>query len=61
MVVPFCVMSKFLTVAKPNTDRNVETCAILAGKLAENVFKITHVLVPKQTGKLFLPLLKLMM
>ncbi len=43
-------MTEFLKVARPNTDRNVETCAILAGRLSSNTFRITHVLVPKQKG-----------
>jgi len=44
-------MAKFLSVAHSNTSRNVETCAILAGKLSADQFRITHVLVPKQKGK----------
>ncbi len=43
-------MSEFLRVARSNTDRNVETCGILAGSLSNDRFRITHVLVPKQTG-----------
>ena len=50
ILVPSMVMAKFLSVAQPNTANNVETCAVLAGKLANNKFKITHVLVPKQKG-----------
>lgn len=50
VLVPPTTMSKFLSVARSNTDRNVETCAILCGKLASDRFSITHVLVPKQTG-----------
>ena len=50
VVVPSMAEGRFLSVAQPNTSRNVETCAILAGKLSRDRFKITHLLVPKQTG-----------
>ncbi|XP_002741913.1 STAM-binding protein-like A [Saccoglossus kowalevskii] len=50
VVVPQEVMVKFLNLALPNTNRNVETCGILAGKLCQNAFLITHVIVPKQSG-----------
>lgn len=43
-------MSKFLMLANKNTAMNVETCGILAGKLAQNKLIITHVIVPKQKG-----------
>lgn len=45
-------MSKFLSIARSNTDKNVETCAILAGRMAKDQFTITNVIVPKQKGKL---------
>ena len=32
------------------SDRNIETCAIIAGHLSHNRFTITHLLVPKQSG-----------
>ena len=51
LIVPESVMSKFLTIAKSNTDASVETCAILAGVMQRDQFTITHVIVPKQTGK----------
>ncbi|CAH1794696.1 unnamed protein product [Owenia fusiformis] len=50
VIVPQELMVKFLNIARSNTDRNIETCGILAGKLASNVFKISHVLIPKQSG-----------
>lgn len=50
VIIPETLVEKFLSVAKRNTDLNVETCAILAGKLGHNAFTITHVLVPKQRG-----------
>jgi hypothetical protein len=48
--VPSMLMGKFESLADPNTQSNVETCGILAGKLAQNSFKITHLLIPKQSG-----------
>ncbi|XP_065051043.1 STAM-binding protein-like A [Rhopilema esculentum] len=48
--VPQAIVSRFLSLASMNTLRNVETCGILAGKLAKNVFQITHLVIPKQTG-----------
>ena len=48
--VPTMLMAKFLSLAEPNTASNVETCGILAGTLANNAFKITHLLIPKQRG-----------
>ncbi|KAL5019088.1 hypothetical protein ScPMuIL_004810 [Solemya velum] len=50
VIVPSDLMHHFLVLAQPNTSRNVETCGILAGKLAQNTFHITHVLIPKQSG-----------
>jgi STAM-binding protein len=41
---------KFLDLAELNTQRNVETCGILAGHLSQNKFFITHCIIPKQTG-----------
>ena len=55
VVVPSMVESKFLSVAQPNTSRNVETCAYLAGissgpHLGGERFRVTHLMVPEQTG-----------
>ncbi|XP_014778912.1 STAM-binding protein isoform X3 [Octopus bimaculoides] len=50
MMVPSQLSEKFLEIARANTAANIETCGILAGKLRQNNFHITHVLVPKQTG-----------
>ncbi|XP_018418766.1 PREDICTED: STAM-binding protein [Nanorana parkeri] len=41
---------KFLKLAEVNTQKAVETCGILCGKLLQNEFTITHVIVPKQCG-----------
>ncbi|XP_069817257.1 STAM-binding protein [Dendropsophus ebraccatus] len=48
--IPHEVCVKFLRLAEANTQRGVETCGILCGKLMQNEFTITHVIVPKQCG-----------
>lgn len=50
VVIPSMVMSRFLDLAQSNTNRNVETCGILAGSLERNKFTITHLIIPKQSG-----------
>ena len=50
ILVPQDTMSKFLSLASKNTTNNIETCGILAGRLAYNRLNITHVIVPKQHG-----------
>ncbi|XP_047472052.1 STAM-binding protein-like isoform X2 [Penaeus chinensis] len=50
VVVPEELMSKFMALAESNTLRNVETCGVLAGRLAQNQLVVTHLLVPKQCG-----------
>lgn len=50
VIVPTNTMAKFLQLAARNTAANVETCGILAGRLAQNKLLITHVIVPKQKG-----------
>ena len=48
--VPSILMPTFLSVAQSNTALNVETCGILAGKMSQDMFTITHLIIPKQTG-----------
>ncbi|KAM3961012.1 STAM-binding protein-like A [Aphomia sociella] len=50
VVVPAALLARFLHLAAANTAKNIETCGILAGKLERDQLKITHVVVPKQTG-----------
>ncbi|KAG8230059.1 hypothetical protein J437_LFUL009643 [Ladona fulva] len=50
VVLPSRLMRTFLALALQNTQRNVETCGILAGKLHRDQLIVTHLLVPKQTG-----------
>lgn len=40
----------FLRAASSNTTQNIETCGILCGRLRQNEFAITHVIIPKQKG-----------
>jgi len=51
VIVPEKLISKFLAIAKSNSDRDVETLGMLGGKLAQNKFTVTHLLIPKQSGK----------
>eukprot|EP00057_Strongylocentrotus_purpuratus_P032761 XP_788766.1 PREDICTED: STAM-binding protein-like A [Strongylocentrotus purpuratus] len=50
LFIPADTMERFLVLASHNTQRNLETCGILAGKLAHDAFTITHIIVPKQTS-----------
>ncbi|XP_023633656.1 LOW QUALITY PROTEIN: AMSH-like ubiquitin thioesterase 3 [Capsella rubella] len=46
--VPVRIMDDFLRLARSNTERNLETCGILAGSLKNRVFHITTLIIPKQ-------------
>jgi STAM-binding protein len=48
--LPFNLFKQFRDAAQYNTDHNIETCGILAGKLKQNKFVISHCILPKQTG-----------
>jgi len=50
VTVPNMLMAKFLSIAQSNTSSNIETCGFLTGRLSQNQFKITHLLIPKQSG-----------
>ncbi|KAK0537500.1 hypothetical protein OC835_001739 [Tilletia horrida] len=52
VVLPTRVLSIFLALARENTENNIETCALLMGKLraSSNSFLITHLTVPAQSG-----------
>ncbi|KAL1139535.1 hypothetical protein AAG570_006518 [Ranatra chinensis] len=50
VIVPGNLMQKFLHLSQRNTDRNIETCGILAGQLRHDQLVITHLLVPEQIG-----------
>ncbi|TRY80896.1 hypothetical protein TCAL_07750 [Tigriopus californicus] len=49
--IPTAVMAKFLSFAQKNTSQGKETGAFLAGIMANNELRITHVICPAQTGK----------
>ncbi|XP_072965257.1 AMSH-like ubiquitin thioesterase 1 isoform X1 [Typha angustifolia] len=42
------MMDSFMRFAKSNTDRNLETCGILAGSLKNRIFYLTALVIPKQ-------------
>lgn len=42
------LMDSFLRVAKSNTNRNLETCGVLAGSLKNRKFYVTALIIPKQ-------------
>jgi len=44
------LLDTFMHIAGRNTARNLETCAILAGKMSKGTFFITTLIVPKQTS-----------
>ncbi|KAL3640762.1 hypothetical protein CASFOL_015730 [Castilleja foliolosa] len=46
--VPNELMNSFMRLAKSNTDKNLETCGILAGTLKDRKFSITALIIPKQ-------------
>ncbi|VIO86968.1 Uncharacterized protein BM_BM9636 [Brugia malayi] len=51
VVVAADLVENFVQLAQVNTNRNVETCAILCGSLITGgVCRITHAVIPKQTG-----------
>jgi len=51
VVVPSDLTDVFLSVAKSNSDKGVETLGTLGGHLAKNRFIISHLLIPRQEGK----------
>ncbi|XP_034006829.1 LOW QUALITY PROTEIN: AMSH-like protease [Trematomus bernacchii] len=50
VLVPRDLTSRFLLLAESNTARGLETCGILCGRLMQNEFLLTHVVVPKQSS-----------
>ena len=49
--LPREIVNAFITVAKPNTTRLIETGAILGGQERDGSFIITTLIVPKQDGE----------
>ena len=52
VALPGDLISKFLNVAKVNSDQNIETLGTLGGRLSvcNNKLRVTHLIIPKQTG-----------
>ncbi|KAG6664209.1 hypothetical protein CIPAW_02G076600 [Carya illinoinensis] len=46
--IPVKMMEDFLRLARENTQKNLETCGVLAGSLKNRVFHITTLIIPKQ-------------
>ncbi|GKU85401.1 hypothetical protein SLEP1_g80 [Rubroshorea leprosula] len=46
--VPVSMMEDFLRLARANTEKNFETCGVLAGSLKNRIFQITTLIIPKQ-------------
>lgn len=42
------LMDSFMKMAKSNTDKNLETCGVLAGSLKNRKFYVTALIIPKQ-------------
>ncbi|XXG65238.1 hypothetical protein AAC387_Pa05g2993 [Persea americana] len=42
------MMDSFMRLAMSNTDRNLETCGVLAGSLKNRTFYVTALIIPKQ-------------
>ena len=50
VTLPGDLISKFLEVAKENSDNNIETLGTIGGQLYNNELRVTNLLIPKQTG-----------
>jgi len=51
VVIPGNLIEVFLDIAKRNSDCGIETLGTLGGSLSKNRFVISHLLIPRQTGK----------
>ena len=51
VIVPQDLVPTFLSIAKTNSDRGIETLGTLGGSLRNNRLVISHLVIPKQTGK----------
>ncbi|RKP10144.1 hypothetical protein THASP1DRAFT_13252 [Thamnocephalis sphaerospora] len=50
LYLPRDIIKGFLGVASSNTARKLETCGILCGILSRNAFRVTTLVIPKQTS-----------
>jgi len=48
--LPFDLPSAFSRMAKPNTNRGIETCGVLLGYPQLDSFLVTTIVIPEQTG-----------
>lgn len=48
--VPQRLIGEFLEIAAGNTAANRETCGILCGRVAQNRFIVSHLVIPQQSG-----------
>jgi len=50
VIIPQVLHARFIKLAQVSTERNIETCGILAGRLQRDQLVVSHLLVPKQHG-----------
>ncbi|KAJ0060562.1 hypothetical protein NL108_016023 [Boleophthalmus pectinirostris] len=50
VVLPRDLSLRFLRLAESNTNRGLETCGVLCGRLCREELLVSHVVVPKQTS-----------
>uniref|UniRef100_A0A1I7X7B4 USP8_dimer domain-containing protein n=1 Tax=Heterorhabditis bacteriophora TaxID=37862 RepID=A0A1I7X7B4_HETBA len=50
MTIAGDLIEKFMQFTVENTSRNIETCGILCGKMVNDNFIVSHVIIPKQKG-----------
>lgn len=50
LFLPPTLRHSFLSLARPNTARNLETCAFLAGTLLSNALFVSKLVIPRQTS-----------
>jgi len=48
IILPSQLRHEFLSIASPNTKRNLETCGILCGTLVSNALFISKLVIPEQ-------------
>jgi len=51
VILPQDLIPTFLRIAKMNSDRGIETLGTLGGSLRNNRLVISHLVIPRQTGK----------
>jgi len=51
VAIPGDLITRFLDIARVNSNRGIETLGTLGGQLCNNKFRVSHLLIPKQVGK----------